>query len=247
MSTATVTLQGPLEVRVEGSGPDVVVLPSFVGAYWTPGLDALTASFRVHLLQLPGFGDLVAPNEARRVIDLAALLRIALVEAGLLGAPVIGHSFGGWLAMELALVTQPEKLVLVDPLGFRIKGEAREDVFDRPRETVLDLVYADRSNAPTDWESAEDRRNVAALARYGWNPYLCDLSLPLRAGAISSQTLVLWGEKDRVVPPTHAALIAGTIPGARAEVLAGAGHDPLTDDPTGFATATTRFLTGQEH
>lgn len=243
MATAAVT--DAVEVRVEGSGPDVVVLPSFVGPYWTRGLDQLAETFRVHLLQLPGFGDFVVPSDARRVLDLAPLLKLALGEIGLLGAPLIGHSFGGWLAVELALLAPPEKLVLVDALGFRIKGEPRADIFDRPRDTVLDLVYADRATAPTNWESVEDRRNVASLARYGWNPYLCDLSLPARAAAISSPTLVVWGLEDQVVPATHAQLICDSIPGARAELLAGAGHDPLSDDPDGFTTAVAKFL-GEE-
>ncbi|MCX2934321.1 alpha/beta hydrolase [Mycobacterium sp. CVI_P3] len=243
----TAALAGTLEVRVEGTGPDVVVLPSFVGPYWTPALDELASSFRVHLLQLPGFGDFVVPSQARRVLDLASVLKVALADAGLLGTPVIGHSFGGWLAIELAMLAQPQKLVLVDALGFRIKGEPREDIFDRPRDTVLDLVYANRATAPTNWGSVEDRRNVAALAKYGWNPYLCDLSLNLRASAITSPTLVLWGEKDRVVPATHAQLIADTIPDARVEVLADAGHDPFSDDPSGLAAAIKRFLTTEEH
>ena len=235
------------EVRVEGDGPDVVVLPSFVGPYWTPALDELASSFRVHLLQLPGFGDFAVPREARRVLDLATVLKVGLADAGLLGASVIGHSFGGWLAIELALLSPPPKLVLVDTLGFRIKGEPRADIFDRPRETVLDLVYADRSTAPTDWEAVEDRRNVASLARYGWNPYLCDLSLATRAAAISSPTLVVWGENDRVVPATHAQLVADAIPGARVQVSPKAGHDPLCDEPSGFAAAVKRFLSSEEN
>lgn len=238
----TAAVKETYEVRVEGTGPDVVVLPGFVGAHWTPALDRLAAGFRVHLFQLPGFGDFAVPSGARRVTDLAPLMRSELAEAGLLGAPLIGHSFGGWLAIELALLAPPEKLVLVDALGFRIKGESRSDVFDRPREEVLDLVYADRSKAPTQWDSVKDRRSVAALARYGWNPYLCDLSLQARASAVSSPTLVVWGEKDRVVPATHAGLIGDAIPGARVEILRGAGHDPLSDDPSGFATAVQRFL-----
>ncbi|BBY38155.1 dihydrolipoamide acetyltransferase [Mycobacterium mantenii] len=242
----TAALEWALEARVEGQGPDVVVLPSFVGPYWTPALDELASSFRVHLLRLPGFGDLATPREARRVLDVAPLLRIALAEADLLGVSMIGHSFGGWLAIELALLAPPEKLVLIDTLGFRIKGEPREDIFDRPRDTVLDLVYANRSKAPTNWEAVEDRRNVASLAKFGWNPYLCDLSLATRAAAISSPTLIVWGEEDRVVPATHAGLIAGVIPGARTKLLPAVGHDPLSDDPSGCAAAIRQFLAGEE-
>jgi pimeloyl-ACP methyl ester carboxylesterase len=239
-------LVSDFEVKVQGVGPDVVVLPSFVGPYWTAALEELASSYRVHLLQLPGFGDFTIPRDARRLLDVAALLKVTLGEAGLLGVPLIGHSLGGWLAIELALLAPPPKLVLVDALGFRIKGEPREDVFDRPREAVLDLVYANRSTAPTNWERVEDRRNVAALARFGWNPYLCDLSLTTRAAAISSPTLVVWGQDDRVVPPTHARLIADVIPNAHIEVLAGAGHDPFSDDPSGLAAAILRFLSTEE-
>ena len=244
---ATANLKSALEVRVEGAGPDVVVLPSFVGSFWTAALEELASLFRVHLLQLPGFGDFAVPREARRVLDLAAVLKVALADAGLLGASVIGHSFGGWLAVELALLAPPPKLVLVDTLGFRVKGETREDIFDRPRDGVLDLVYADRSVAPTDWGAVEDRRNVASLARYGWNPYLCDLSLATRAAAISSPTLVVWGENDRVVPVSHAQLVADAIPGARVHVLSGAGHDPLSDEPAGLAAVIDRFLSAEEN
>ena len=75
-------LVGELEVRVEGTGPDVVVLPGFVGPYWGAALDELASSFRVHLLQLPGFGGLTAPPQARRVLDLAPLLKVALSRRG---------------------------------------------------------------------------------------------------------------------------------------------------------------------
>jgi len=243
---ATVEAPFDVEVAVKGDGPDVVVLPSFVGPYWTKALEELSASYRVHLLQLPGFGDFTVPANARRVIDLAPFARLALAGAGLTGAPLIGHSFGGWVATELAFIAPPEKLVLVDTLGFRVKGESREDVFDRPRDVVLDLVYADRTKAPTDWTSNEDRRNLAALARYGWNPYLCDPSLEVRAVGISSPTLVVWGGDDRVVSPAHAELVAGLIPGARAEVIPGAGHDPLSDEPSKFAAVVGAFLASKE-
>jgi pimeloyl-ACP methyl ester carboxylesterase len=76
---------------------------------------------------------------------------------------------------------------------------------------------------------------------------LCDLSLAARAAAISSPTLVVWGETDRVVPATHAQLIADAIPGARVQVLPKAGHDPLSDDPSGFAALVKRFLSSEEN
>ncbi|MDT5100282.1 MAG: hypothetical protein QOC76_4019 [Mycobacterium sp.] len=235
-----------LKVRVSGTGPDVVVLPGFVGPYWTAGLDALSANFRVHLLRLPGFEGADVEGGIRRVDELASVLKVAMRDAGLLGLPLIGQSFGGWLAAELALIAQPARLVLVAPLGLRIKGESRNDLFDRPREDVLNLVYADMANAPTDWSTPADRRNVGSLARFAWNPYLCDLSLETRVQAMSCPTLVLWGDADRVVPSTHGNLFAEMIPDARLELIAGAGHDPLSDQPELFAALAGEFLAQKE-
>lgn len=235
-----------LIVRVGGSGPDVLVLPSFVGPYWTPGLETLSSRFRVHLLRLPGFDGAEVGTGVRRVDELASILKVALGDAGLLGLPLIGHSFGGWLAAELALIAPPARLVLVDPLGFRVKGEARVDLFDRPREKVLDLVYSDMAKAPTDWSNVPDRRNVGSLARFGWNPYLCDRSLATRIRAMSVPTLVIWGEEDRIAPASHGTLVTDLIPGARLKLLRNAGHDPLSDVPAAFAALVVDFLAKKE-
>jgi pimeloyl-ACP methyl ester carboxylesterase len=209
-------------------------------------LDALAANFRIHLLRLPGFEGAEVDSGIRRVDELASVLKVAMRDAGLLGLPLIGQSFGGWLAAELALIAPPSRLVLVAPLGLRIKGETRTDLFDRPREDVLNLVYADMANAPTNWSTPTDRRNVGSLARFAWNPYLCDLSLETRVQAMGSPTLVLWGDSDQVVPSTHGAMFADLIPDARLELITGAGHDPLSDQPVAFAALAGEFLTQKE-
>lgn len=233
---------GGLTIRSAGSGPDVVVVPGFVTSAATPGLDALASAWTVHLVELPGFGADPVPDGVRSVMDLACVVKGALRARGLLGAPLIGQSFGGWVAAELASMAPLERLVLADSFGLRIVGEPRVDMFDMPREEVLDLVYPDRSKAPTEWGSATERVGYAAVARFAWNPYLCDLSLPNRLRQLDVPTLVLWGADDRVVPVSHAALFAELIPGARVEIVPDAGHDPSCDQPDAFARAIGEFL-----
>jgi pimeloyl-ACP methyl ester carboxylesterase len=237
-----------LRVDSAGAGPDVVVLPGFVKSGWTPTLEALTSSYTIHLFQFPGFttGGEAPPKGIRTVMDLACGVKAHLLERGLVGAPILGLSFGGWVAAEVASLAPPERLVLVDPMGLRINGEQREDIFDRPRETVLDLVYADTSKAPPNDANPGVADGYSGLARYGWAPYLCDLTLPNRLAVLDVPTLVVWGADDRVVPPTHAALFCELIRGARSVIIPGAGHDPLSDQPEKWTQIFREFVPSKE-
>lgn len=236
----------PLRTESAGSGPDLVVIPGFITSTWTPGIEALTADFTVHLVQLPGFGGDTPPREIRTVLDLACLVKADLMARGLVGAPIVGHSIGGWVAAELAGIAPLESLVLVDALGLRIVGEEREDIFNRSRESVLDLVYADPSKATIDWNAPGAREGYSGLARFGWNPYLCDLSLPTRLVVLDVPTMVVWGADDRVVPPSHADLYCELISGARSIVIPDAGHDPFTDQPERCAAVIREFVASKE-
>ena len=235
-----------MKIKSTGAGPDVVVLPGFVTSAATPGLDALASTARVHVVELPGFGVDPVPDSIRTVVDLACAVKEELRAQDLLGAPLVGQSFGGWVAAEVASISPVERLVLVDPFGLRIVGEPRVDMFDMPRESVLDLVYADRSKAPTEWATVAERAGYAAVARFAWNPYLCDLSLPNRLRQLDMPTLMVWGADDRVVPVSHAALFAELIPEAIVEVIPDAGHDPSCDQPDAFARVVGDFLAVKE-
>ncbi|HET6948808.1 MAG TPA: alpha/beta fold hydrolase [Acidimicrobiales bacterium] len=231
----------PLEVDSAGTGPDLVVIPGFATEDWTPGLEALTGSYTLHRVHVPGFAGEQPPRGIRSVRDVACLVKAELMSRGLVGAPVLGHSIGGWVAAELASIAHPERLVLVDAMGLRIVGEPRENIFDRPRDAVADLVYNDSSKAP-EWSSL----GYSGLARFGWSPYLCDPSLPNRLVVLDVPTLVVWGADDRVVPPTHADLFCTLIRGARSEVIAGAGHDPTSEQPGRFAQIVRDFVPSKE-
>jgi pimeloyl-ACP methyl ester carboxylesterase len=247
MLTEEVLAVGDVAVRVEsrGSGPRLIFLHGMVGPQWTRGLELLAERFTVVMPEHPGFWRTPRPVGLRTVHDLAVVYLDVLDSLGAADAPVVGHSFGGWLAAEIAVMSPLGRLVLVDALGCRIRGEQRLDIFMHPREELLDFVYSDRRVAPTQGDSLEDRRNLNALAHFGWNPYLCNVRLERELHRISSPTLVVWGEHDRIVPPTHAELFAERIGGARTIVL-DSGHDPTVERPEQFAMHVADFLTETE-
>jgi pimeloyl-ACP methyl ester carboxylesterase len=145
---------------------------------------------------------------------------------------IVGHSLGGLAAARLA-AERPElveALVLVAPVGAPrplpgyVTGLLRT-VREAP-PSVLAVVAADAL-----------RTGLPSLARGAWfathQPF---------AGAIGAPTLLVWGERDRLVPLELAARWQEAVPQARLEVVPRAGHVPMLEDPSRFAVLLQQFL-----
>src|SRR5437867_7715305 len=108
-------------VKTAGNGPPVVFLHGAYGLQWDPFLDSLSESHTVYAPEHPGTTP-GAPDSVKPLDNLwdLVLYYYELFDAlGLKSPAVIGHSFGGMVAAEVA-ATAPErvsKLVLIDPIG----------------------------------------------------------------------------------------------------------------------------------
>lgn len=87
-------------------------------------------------------------------------------------------------------------------------------------------------------------RGRVTLAHLGWDPLLCNPALRRRLYRITCPTLVLWGEKDRLVPPAHGEVYASEIPGARLVRMKGCGHAVQLERPREFAAEVSKFILG---
>jgi pimeloyl-ACP methyl ester carboxylesterase len=246
-----------LEVLRRGSGRPIVLLH---GMQTVPPdsrfLGHLAGMGAVVAPSLPGFGHSPRPPGFDTIYDLVHLLR-AVIESLPGNDPVtlIGLSFGGWLAAELA-ATRPsriERLVLIDPVGIRISDRETPDILDifnhSPAVTRQAEWHDPDRNAP-DFDAMEDdelvvhARNRDALCLYAWHPYLHNPQLPRWLGRIDVPTLVLWGESDGIVLPAYGRAYAGLIPGAQFETIEAAAHHPDIEQPDATAQAVARCLSG---
>src|SRR5260370_12412760 len=110
-----------VNVKVAGSGPPVVFLHGAGGREWTELLDALASRHAVYAPEHPGTtaGDPDAIANLDNLWDLVLYYYEVLDALGLRSVPIIGHSFGGMVAAELA-ASNPErvsKLPIICPLG----------------------------------------------------------------------------------------------------------------------------------
>ena len=219
--------------RTAGSGAPLVLVHGLAGSWrwWRNVVPALAAAHEVHVLDLPRFRAGFAAGDAAdwlgRWLDAAALERPVLV----------GHSLGGLLAAQVASrgSPRPSAIVLADPVGIPTG-------WSLPREALalasslwtvpprfLPVLVADSL-----------RWGPAALLRGASAAVAADLRVDL--GRVAVPALLLWGERDTLVPARLAESWHAALPDARLEVLAGVGHVPMVDAPSAFADAVLRFL-----
>ena len=245
-----------LEVFRTGDGNPIVLLHGMRSFSATSRFPALLAAHgSVIAPSLPGFGNTKRPKDFDSVYDLVHLVRALLDAVPGEAVTLVGLSFGGWLAAEVAAAGHPKlaRLVLVDPVGIKIGDRQTADIFDifnRHPNDVRAAEYHDPDRFAPDFDAMEDpdivryARDRDALCLYAWHPYMYNPQLPRWLPRISVPTLVVWGDNDGIVTPAYGRALTGMIPGARFEVLPNAGHHPDVEQPDALAAIVGTFLEG---
>ncbi len=163
---------------------------------------------------------------------------------------LVGHSFGGMLAAEVAAHTPKRvaRLVLVSPLGLWNDDFPVEDLLARPYPRIDELLWRGSTTpppepAPPDPETLADQlyetvTAVGAVARYTWP--IPDKGLRRRLHRISAPTLVIFGKEDAFVSPRYAPEFTAAIADARSVLLSGSHMAPY-EQPQAFAQAIQEF------
>ena len=257
MRTERLTVHGiDLEVLRGGTGDPIVLLH---------GMRSLTAAARfpaqlaahgtVLAPSCPGFGASPRPKDFDTIYDLVHLQRAVLDAIPGERITLVGLSFGGWLAAEVAAQGHARlaRLVLVDPVGIKISDRETADildVFNRSPSEVRRAAWHDPDRIAPDFDAMEDAeivrhaRDWEALCLYAWHPYMYNPQLPRWLGRISVPTLVAWGDSDGIVSPDYGRAFARLIPGARFETIAACGHHPEIERPDELAALIGSFVRG---
>jgi pimeloyl-ACP methyl ester carboxylesterase len=201
----------------------------------------------------PGFGHSPRPDGFETVYDLVHLYLDLLEALPYEKVTLLGFSFGGWLAAEVAVTCchRLGELILVDPLGIKISGRETPDILDVFNTSPAEVQrrswhdparWAPDHSAMSDEEIVVRARNWEALCLYGWHPYMYNPQLRRWLARIEVPALVLWGASDAVVTAAYGRAYSQSIPGSRFELIDGAGHHPEIEQPEAFVDAVVRFL-----
>ena len=128
-----------------GAGQPLLVLHGASGAGWLPYMQALSARFEVIAPDHPGFGKSDEFAEAQAIDDLVYHYLDVLDALGLSRPHVVGASFGGWIAAELA-VHSPHRigsLTLLSAAGLRLPDHPVTDIFLLPPAKLAATLFHD--------------------------------------------------------------------------------------------------------
>ncbi|MBI4741141.1 MAG: alpha/beta fold hydrolase [Betaproteobacteria bacterium] len=254
----------PLRSRIVGQGADLALVHGWGlgSAAWAPVVDALAQHCRVHLVDLPGYGE--AGTDAGADFGNLARRLIASLPPGV---TLCGWSLGGMLALQAALLA-PEhiaRLVLVAATpSFTQRADwsagqppALLDAFqlalgDHPKAALQRFVaLLNQGDAQARaigrtliaGLSASQLPDSEALAQGLGFLREIDLRLDLRPQIASAHTptLLIHGDCDPLMPLAAAQWLAEHLPNSRLEVFAGAAHAPFLNDPERFAARVLNF------
>jgi len=263
-----------LTYRLAGKGPLVLLIHGMAGSAttWKQVMPALSERFTVLAPDLFGHGESDKTKGDYSLGAMASVLRDLIVALGFKRATVVGQSYGGGIAMQLAYQypERCERLVLVNAGGLGTEVNPLLRMLTLPgAEAVLLIACAppvrriaeavgrvalrkrleSATVIPELWRSYSSLGNVEAR-----RAFLRTLRAVIdpRGQSVSANdklylaagmpTLIIWGEDDRVIPVEHAYAAHAVISGSWLEIIEGVGHYPHCEAPDRFVTALTEFI-----
>ena len=239
-----------------GSGPHLLYLHGAGGfTGWTPFLDRLAQDYHVCAPAHPGVAESDGLEHLDDLWDLVIYYEELMQALGMDQAGVVGHSYGGMVAAELA-AHRPERithLALVGSLGLWLDETPVADFFVLTAEERAELLWYDSTTEvaqaylalPSDPEERMEAtlsrtQTLSAVGKFAWP--IPERGLTKRAHRITMPTLLLWGDSDGVVPPAYGEAFQRLLPQATLKTIARCGHIPQLEQPEEFISAIQGFL-----
>jgi pimeloyl-ACP methyl ester carboxylesterase len=255
---------GPVIVLVHGI--------TSTSATWERVMPALAKRFTVIAPDLLGHGGSAKPRGDYSLGAYASGIRDLVTVLGHERATFVGHSLGGGVAMQLAyqFPERCERLVLIDSggLGSEVNMLLRSATLPGA-EFVLPLLASEpllnvgrgvgsvfgRLGLRVHTDIAEMARGHASLAdpdaRAAFVHTLRTIVDPAGQRVSANDRLyladgvpflIMWGQRDRIIPMAHAHATHERVPSSRLEIFENAGHFPHVDDPQRFIEVLTEFI-----
>lgn len=257
-----IALEGArIHVEEMGEGPPLVLIAGLAsdGLSWAPVVETLAARHRLILIDNRGAGRTTAPLESLSVARMAGDVIAVLDRLGIARAALLGHSMGGLIGIEVALLA-PDRIS-------RLIVAASAPV-ERPRNlaTLRAIAAVRESGAPDElwlplffpWlfapafftDEGVVAQAVAMARQHPWPQSAAAFRAQLEAVAAHSlpdparlalPVTAIAGAEDLLYPP---GIVAAALPQAQLRVLDAAGHSLHWDQPQAFVEAVMKALDG---
>jgi pimeloyl-ACP methyl ester carboxylesterase len=238
---------------------------------WRAVIPRLSKKYRVVAPDLLGHGESAKPRGDYSLGAFAVWLRDLLDELSISRATVIGQSLGGGVAMQFTYQHRDycERLVLISSGGLGPDLSWTLRILSAPGVEVMLPVVAPQpvlnvGNKLGSWLTSAGIHSPRAVEMWSAYSSLSDRQtrqaflrtlrsvVDYRGQAVSAvnrlhlssglPTLLIWGDRDRIIPVAHGYAAHDALPGSRLEVLAGVGHFPHVESPTAVVDILDDFI-----
>lgn len=257
-----VTERGVVHYETVGRGQPIILLHCWLGSWnnWRDTMEVLSRSYRVHALDFWGFGE-SSKLPHYDIADYVFMVEAFMDRLGMLPSPVLGHSMGGSVALNVALA-HPNRVrrvaiigspVVGSSLSFWLKVAGKQPFGWLAWNTPFFLPVVMRLYAP--WIAHDYKRwyrmfledinrttmeafsySIGSLAKMDLRPRLHEFTMPV---------LGIFGRHDNLVNPDQAELVE-QMPGGRSVVFTASRHYPMLDEPERFYDVLMEFLAEPE-
>jgi len=264
----------PLDLNVEiyGSGPPLIALHGFGGNTftWHAIRNELSAAHTVYAFDLKGFGKSPKPRDGKySVYDQSRLILDYIAAHHLTGITLVGHSFGGGVALATAVELEEKqpgvlsKLVLFDAASYKqsvpwyigtlrvpIIGVLSQHLVSSRKQVKIALedAYFDKTRITKEQVEAYVAPLLQPGGKYGIRETAKQI-VPTDVDALSGRyphitvpTLIIWGRHDRVVPLANGERLSREIKNATLLILENTGHIPHEETPDAVRKPLADFL-----
>ena len=246
-----------LHVNTKGEGATLILMHGFGSSSYSFHylVEPLSKKFRVYNLDLKGFGDSPKPKDYRySVYDQAILVSKFIKDNSLKDVTLIGHSYGGGVALSLALMDQSniKKMVLIDPAAYKqyipslirriktpIVGPAVFYLLPSSYEVKESYRYAFYDKQKIEQSTIDimannlKKDNAKQVYIYAIDDLIPEDidEVSKRYGQIKIPTLLIWGEKDVVIRKSKGYKLQNDLQNAQLKIIKNCGHIPHEERP----------------
>lgn len=222
-----------------GNGNPIILLHGWAASstIFESITNILKTKYTIYVIDLPGFGKSEEPDKPYNLDDYVDLLYQFIIDLDIYNPILLGHSFGGRIAIKFASLYNVSKLILVDSAGLKqknfIKTKTKILLYKLKKKyykiTKNVIKYNDLliNSGSTDYKEASVimKKILVNVTNEYLDKYLKD---------ITCDTLIIWGKKDDVTPYYNAIKLKKKIKNAGLVTLEGVGHFPFIESKKTF-------------
>ncbi len=243
--SAIIINEDVIHYEVLGRGRPLIFVHGWLGSwrYWIPTMQAMCGDFRTYALDLWGFGDSGKRPDRYSLDTQAELIHGFMDQLGILKAAFIGHGLGG--AVLIRFIRQypdwADRLMAVNVPLLGIADNVRTQLMSTPPAVLVETFMGRGPSVdPVKLEAA--KADPAALAAAAQAMTDGGASLKGEIAQLAKACLLVYGEKDPLIPPPPADWVAGFTGNVHMIGLEDSRHFPMLDEATKFNRLLADFL-----